>query len=90
MTGLAFGGGWNYRVVKRDFDDEMTYAIHEVYYDDAGGISAWSANAIAPQGSDFLSDLAVDLDLMREALNKPVLDHADLPGATGSASTSKP
>lgn len=74
-----FGGGWNYRVVERDFDGEKALTIHECFYDPQGAVTAWSANPIAPQGEDDVTSLRADLDLMLKALDLPVLQYDELP-----------
>lgn len=70
---------WNYRVISRKLDDEHEYGIHEVYYGEGGTIEAWSDSRIHPHGYTF-EELRDDLTAMGEALDKPVLDAADLPG----------
>ncbi len=76
---------WDYRFVRRVVDEEETVHIHEVYYDEAGRITMWSQESVAPQGEDP-DGLVADLELMAEAAEKPVLDHAELPGALGFGS----
>ena len=86
---------WNYRVIHRRYADATvgngrvleappalvdTYAIHEVYYDAAGAITAWSADAI-PAWGESLADVRWALAKMRRATREPVLEYADLPGA---------
>ena len=86
---------WNYRVIHRRYEDANvvngrvfedqpavvdTYAIHEVYYDAAGAITGWTANAIPAHG-ESLADVRWALAKMRRATREPVLEYADLPGA---------
>jgi hypothetical protein len=33
-------GTWNYRIIKEVFDEEVSYSIREVYYDDAEEVVA--------------------------------------------------
>ena len=69
----GFGGGWNYRVlVKKYKRGELGFDIHEVYYTRDGSFNAWSTEPIAPHG-DSLSCLESDLEMMREALGRPLL-----------------
>ena len=70
------GAHWNYRVLKSD-DEDASFAIHEVYYDEDNTPLSWSADAIAPYG-DTLEELAADLGYMVLALGQPVLNEADL------------
>lgn len=71
---------WNYRVIQCDFTMgdvvEHTFAIHEVYYED-DIVTAWGG--AEPLG-DTIEGLRSDLAHMAEALDKPVLQAADMPG----------
>ena len=65
---------WNYRVTRRRFGgDARVWEIREVYYDKKGRVKAWSKDAQFPFGETYL-DLSFDLDHMREAFTRPVLD----------------
>jgi hypothetical protein len=64
---------WNYRVIQ----DEGMFHIHEVYYSEAGEITAISENPIAPAG-ESLEELAKDLEHYAEAMNKPALRRAEI------------
>ena len=80
---------WNYRVVEKDITnkvdcseieyDTTSYEVHEVYYDEDGSITMWSAEPIAPYGEGCLKDLEVDIKFMFEACSKPILKESDLP-----------
>ena len=79
---------WNYRVVEKNISDKVdcsditydttSYEIHEVYYDDEGNITMWSAEAISPYEVGHIKDLEVDIKFMFEACSKPVLKESDL------------
>ncbi len=71
---------WNYRVVRRDWGDEESFEIHEIYYDDAGEICMWTQDPIAARGVDP-EELTADLILMLEAAEKPTLEFVALPGS---------
>jgi len=70
---------WNYRVVRRTYWtwgarlDQYTYAIHEAYYGADGKITALTENPVGAL-SDGERSLAQVLDMMAEALSKPVVD----------------
>lgn len=71
---------WNYRVCAKThatnvpgMDPEVEYSIHEVYYDEAGNISGWTADPVTV-GASSLKDLRDVLNLIAGALNKPVID----------------
>jgi len=70
---------WNYRVIKKEheplneFDDGVTYSIHEVYYDKHGDIEAWTLKAIGLGDFDDMDDLKGSMELMQKAFDKPVL-----------------
>lgn len=37
---------WNYRIIKRDLKESSYFAVHEVFYDDKGKITSWTADPI--------------------------------------------
>ncbi|HQU30657.1 MAG: hypothetical protein HRU72_02205 [Planctomycetia bacterium] len=59
---------WNYRVI----EDKGKFRIHEVYYNDAGEITAISEDPIAPEG-ETLEELKDALEYYFAALKRPVL-----------------
>ena len=70
---------WNYRVVKTVTkiplgDMDISYGIHEVYYDSNGTIINISESLAHPI-SDDLEGLKRNLKEMMEACNKPVIDY---------------
>ena len=73
---------WNYRVLKKtDLNTgETIYAIHEVYYDDAGKPDGCTENSVAPMG-ETLAELKRDMDHYLLALSKPVLAYEGLEDA---------
>ena len=80
---------WNYRVVEKNITDKIdcsnieydttVYEVHEVYYDEDGNITMWSAESIIPYGEGCVKDLEVDIKFMLEACSKPILKESDLP-----------
>lgn len=83
---------WNYRVIEKNITnkvdcssieyDTTTYEIHEVYYDEGGNITMWSAESISPYGEGCVKDLEVDIKFMLEACSKPILKESDLPDSS--------
>jgi hypothetical protein len=70
---------WNYRVVKTVTkiplgDTDISYGIHEVYYDSNGDIISISEGLAHPI-SDDLEGLQWNLERMIEACKKPVIDY---------------
>jgi hypothetical protein len=70
---------WSYRVVKTVTkiplgDIDISYGIHEVYYDENGDIVNISESLAHPL-SDDLEGLKWSLERMMEACNKPVIDY---------------
>lgn len=70
---------WNYRVVKTVTkiplgDTDISYGIHEVYYDENGDIVNISESLAHPI-SDDLEGLQWNLERMMEACKKPVIDY---------------
>ena len=59
---------WNYRVI----EDKEKFRIHEVYYNDAGEITAISEDPIVPEG-ETIEELKDDLEYYFAALKSPVL-----------------
>lgn len=70
---------WNYRVIKTLLDDHYLYEIVEVYYTDGVPTLFGSASLCSDysDGDEPLEPLATTLDLMKGALDKPVLDRKD-------------
>lgn len=74
---------WNYRVIRRDGNDHSgsvsCYGIHEVYYDDTGGVTMYTKDPMDPFG-ESVEELRKNLEDMLLAVDKPFLDAKDLPG----------
>ena len=63
---------WNYRVIKHFPNSPDSYlSIRAVFYEE-GHPSSWTEEDAIPLGDD-LDELGKDLDLLREALSKPIL-----------------
>ena len=71
---------WNYRVVRRSFDDSYggsveQYYIHEAYYNDGESKPhAITKDCIAPIG-ETPEELGMELLHMLASIKKPVLDY---------------
>lgn len=67
---------WNYRVMRHvaPTSGEVWHAIHEVYYDEAGNPSSWTADEIWPVG-ETPEELRECLEAMAKAMEKPVLEY---------------
>jgi hypothetical protein len=66
---------WEYRVFR---EDDGTYVIREVFYDDDDLLTGCTESAVEPMG-ESLEELAKDIDSFKEALKLPVLTLADIP-----------
>ena len=74
---------WNYRVCRKRFegfnpdlhdpDDEYSYGIYEVYYNDDGDIWANSMEPMEPYGTS-LESIKECFSLMQQAFTKPLID----------------
>ena len=71
---------WNYRIIKKQKDEYISYGIYEVYYDKDGSIKSWSADPMYPFleiETDFEKDdvqgLKDELHRMDKAFSKPIL-----------------
>jgi hypothetical protein len=72
-------GCWNERVMRRvDPDGEVTFAVHEVYYDADGVVNGWTDDACAPLYNESTDDgwsLRQAFERQMRALDLPVLDY---------------
>ena len=65
---------WNYRVIrKKNESGEITFQIHEVYYDHAGEINGWTERPVQPLG-ESISELHKDIRHFLEAFQKETLE----------------
>ena len=64
---------WNYRAMLKDGQ----VAVHEVFYEDDGRISGYTAEPVYPR-ADTLEELTEEFDRYQRALSMPVLDFAAL------------
>lgn len=78
MSQRTFAGGWNHRVIRstheiEPFPPEEMFAIHEVYYDEAGTPSSWTAEPISIAG-DTWKEAAEAWMRMQRAFELPALE----------------
>ena len=73
-------GTWNYRLIKQTgiIADRtwIHYYIKEVYYNRKGKISGWTEKSAYP-GGQTPEEAMKDIELMKEAFNRPVLEEID-------------
>jgi len=68
---------WNYRIIKHiDKDGDEYFAIHEVYYDEAGNPNGVTEDEVGIHGTN-MEELKDDLKYHRNAFRKPVLNYED-------------
>lgn len=60
---------WNYRIVEST-NGELS--IHEVYYDDMGVPTDWTAEGVAPYG-ETMAELNTCFNMMQDAFYEPIL-----------------
>ncbi len=67
---------WNHRLVKHTHDNEVFYAIHEVYYDEQGNPESITQDpvGVSEQSKD---DVMTTLRHMERALTMPTLNYED-------------
>lgn len=85
---------WNYRICTHLFSykktfmnntklaemkDQRIFAIHEVYYDKEGKPDGVTENATTLGGWEELEDLKETIDLIKGALDKPIMDLDNFP-----------
>ncbi len=63
---------WNYRIIHHDKDKHPYFAVHEVFYDDDGKITSWTAEPIDITG-ESKPDLIKTLGKMLEDIKNEVL-----------------
>jgi len=64
---------WDYRVIEHN----GMFTIHEVYYNDKGGITSISQDPMGPSG-DTLEELKDDMEYFLQALDMPVLKKEEI------------
>lgn len=70
------GGGWNYRLVRRQTEFGEKVAIHEVYYNSDDEPRSCTVDPVPVAGED-IEVLEKDVEKMKQAFDKPVLDYED-------------
>jgi len=68
---------WNHRVVRKVYEGEALFGIHEVFYDDDGIPHAVTVDPVGVV-DETLEELAQTLEWMRKALGKPTLEYDDI------------
>ena len=71
-------GSWNNRIMVLN----GKYRIAEVWYDSDGTAVSWSDSEICTEW-DSLDELRIDMRLMCQALDRPVVDMADMEEVIG-------
>lgn len=73
---------WNYRVLARKVSNEVQYGIYEVHYEDDVPV-ACTENPVLSLGfnddEDPVESIKWQLDAMKLAIEKPVLDYDNFP-----------
>lgn len=65
---------WNYRVIKRQFeDDEVSFDVCEVYYNAEGKPTSWISDKNV-LSQDSMEDLQETMKRVEEAMRKPILE----------------
>lgn len=66
---------WNYRVIrKRHLDsNNVSYQVHEVYYDDEGNVESWTENPVEPYG-ETAEALREEIRYFLQAFRRPILE----------------
>jgi hypothetical protein len=73
---------WNYRILAKKVSDEVQYGIHEVHYEDDIPVGC-TENPVYPitfgDEGDPIENLKWQLDAIKLALEKPILDYDNFP-----------
>ena len=67
---------WNHRVLAHEHKGELTFAIHEVFYNDDGIPDMCTEDPVGVVG-DTLPELSQTLRRMLSALIEPILNYTD-------------
>jgi len=68
---------WNYRIVKKEYPDEIVYQIHEAYYDKGKKKPrSITKNPVSPFG-ETIEELAEDLEYFSEAFKHKILNYPE-------------
>lgn len=68
---------WNYRVLRQNVDNKITYSVREVYYN-KGVPVAFTLSPVVLSSSD-LEELLVDIEhIAQDARNHKVLDESEV------------
>ena len=74
---------WNYRILARRVETEVQFAFYEVHYENNVPI-ACTQNNVYPSSydeniEDPIESIRWQLNMMKKALNKPVIDYDNFP-----------
>jgi len=67
---------WNYRILAHEYNKEIYFEIHEVYYNKDGKPDGYTAEAISVGGEDMRSITWI-LNKMKGCREKPILWSGD-------------
>ncbi len=67
---------WNYRVMAKEYEGEIYFDIHEVYYDKKGKPDGCTANPVSVGGYNK-KGIKWTLKMMKKATKKPILWYGD-------------
>lgn len=74
---------WNYRILAKNFHGEIQYALYEVHYEDDTPMIC-TENPVYPvsfsgEFKDPIESINWQLDAMKKASEKPILDYDNFP-----------
>lgn len=69
---------WNYRILVHENDVETYFQMHEVYYDEDGNPTSYTASP-THIGAESIEWVGWELEKMKEALTKPMFSTKDFP-----------
>ncbi|HUC87562.1 MAG TPA: hypothetical protein VMR95_00230 [Candidatus Binatia bacterium] len=68
---------WNYRIIRHDFKKRTYLAVHEVFYDESGKITSWTADPIDLTGSNKAKIVSL-LNMITADIKTPILSETKL------------
>ena len=60
---------WNNRIVKHEKDDTVWYSVHEVFYNENGGINGYTEDPITVLG-ETVEDVILQLQMIMKDIEK--------------------
>jgi len=74
---------WKYAVVKRKYEHETSYEIHELYFNEDNSLHAFTENGVAPYGETKEELFETLMMMLNDCVDKEVYDYDELSKQVG-------